>query len=143
MTSILLAAAIPALACAEPPNPETSTNITLSVDMARLDRVVIYADISPAESNEVIVAVGHDSDGDGDLSFDEANFEFGMDCGARYFADLTTGRLAPVPEGPLVFRSPEWNGEWNLAKVIRRGGSAAAETVRIQSEGKKLAIRIR
>lgn len=93
MNALLLALIIPALPNVDPPYPETSTNIAIAVNMARLDMVSFALNMSQPASNEVVVAVGRDADNDGDLSFGEAAFIFGCDDGMNYYADLSTGSV--------------------------------------------------
>ena len=62
--------------------------------MSRLDEFALRIMASNCASNEVLVAVGHDADYDGDLSFDETAFVFGIDCGGRYLADYAARRRA-------------------------------------------------
>ena len=69
-----------------PPSPyddtEISTNVALNVSAARLERLTLSVAFEPSETNEVLVALGADTDGNGDLSIDEADVVFGCDCGA-------------------------------------------------------------
>ena len=44
---------------------------------------------------------------------------------------------------PHVFKSCEWDGEWNLVKVIKRGLGVVGESVDVTVETKKLVIRLR
>lgn len=62
------------------PNTEVVTNVPLHVDAARLRSFGLGLQAECCVSNEVLVAVGSDADGDGDLSFGEAAFVFGLDC---------------------------------------------------------------
>lgn len=143
MNALLLALIIPALPNVDPPYPETSTNIAIAVNMERLDMVSFALDITPPASNEVVVAVGNDADNDGDLSFGEAAFIFGCDDGMHYYADLSTGAVLENAPNSHVFKSCEWNGEWNLIKVIKRGLGVVGESVDVTVETKKLVIRLR
>jgi len=143
MNALFLALIVPALPNVEPPYPETSTNIAIAVDMERLDKVSFALDMSPAASNEVVVAVGRDADNDGDLSFDEAAFTFGCDDGMHYLADLSTGSVLENAPNPHVFKSCEWDGEWDLVKVIKRGLGVVGESVVVTVDTKKLVIRLR
>ena len=100
-------------------------------------------DMSQPASNEVVVAVGRDADNDGDLSFGEAAFIFGCDDGMNYYADLSTGSVFENAANPHVFKACEWNGEWNLVKVIKRGLGVVGESVDVTVESKKFVIRLR
>lgn len=143
MNALLLALIIPALPNVDPPYPETSTNIAIAVNMARLDMVSFALNMSQPASNEVVVAVGKDADNDGDLSFGEAAFIFGCDDSMHYYADLSTGSVVESAANPHVFKSCEWNGEWNLVKVIKRGLGVVGESVDVTVEAKKLVILLR
>ena len=48
------------------PDSEVSTNVTLHVNMSRLDEFSLCIEASNCVSNEVLVAIGHDADEDGD-----------------------------------------------------------------------------
>ena len=143
MNALLLALIIPALPNVDPPYPETSTNIAIAVNIARLDMVSFALNMSQPASNEVVVAVGRDADNDGDLSFGEAAFIFGCDDGMNYYADLLTGSVFENAANPHVFKSCEWDGEWNLVKVIKRGLGVVGESVDVTVEAKKLVILLR
>ena len=143
MNALLLALIIPALPSVDPPYPETSTNIAIAVNMERLDMVSFSLDMSQPASNEVVVAVGRDADNDGDLSFGEAAFIFGCDDGMNYYADLSAGSVLENAANPRVFKACEWNGEWNLVKVIKRGLGVVGESVDVTVETKKFVIRLR
>ncbi len=143
MNSLLLALVIPALPNVEPPYPETSTNIPVTVNVERLDVVTFSMDLSPALSNEVVVAIGNDADGNGDLSFDEAKIIFGCDNGGRYFADLQTGEVATGVPSSIAFKRSAWKSDWNLAKVIKRGVGEVCETIESTVQNKKFEIRLR
>ena len=63
-------------------NTEVSTNVALNVNAARLERLTFSVAFESCETNEVLVALGADTDGNGDLSLDESDIIFGCDCGA-------------------------------------------------------------
>ena len=76
------------------PDTEVSTNVVLHINSQKLERFTLSLETTCCTSNEVLVAIGCDSDGNGDLSFEEADLAFGTDCGERYLADYRTqGRL--------------------------------------------------
>ncbi len=110
------------------PNTEVATNIAVRLDAERLESVDFAFSLSASPSNSVSVAVGADADENGDLSLEEADYTFGWDCGAWFFADTETGDVATTPEAGTgtvshVFTIPrrEMRAGWNLAKVVRRG----------------------
>jgi hypothetical protein len=102
------------------PDTEVSTNVVLNVDAERLQTFRLRLQAESCASNEVVVAVGCDADGDGDLSFDEAAFAFGCDCGVRYFANYETGEALEGVGDTLVVGRRFFDPTWNLAKVVKR-----------------------
>ena len=133
----------PALPDGTLPDTEVATNIALRVNVERLEVFSLRLQVANGASNEVLVAVGHDSDGDGDLSFDETAFVFGVDCGEWYHVDIRTGRVSEVEGDTLSINHRHFDPEWNLAKVVKRGAGAVGETVAEVVENKRFAIRIR
>ena len=122
---------------------EVSTNIALNVNAARLERLSCTIAFESCATNEVLVAVGHDLDGDGDLSFGEAALVFGCDCGSWYRADLRTGETSAPATNALVVGKREFDPSWNLAKVVRRGTGDPGETVFIDEEHVRFSISVR
>ena len=59
---------------------EASTNITVAIP-ADKNRLTLSLTVDCTPSNSVEVAIGRDSDGDGDLAPDEADYVLGYDCG--------------------------------------------------------------
>ena len=134
---------VPSLPEAVRPDAEVSTNIALNVDAARLQTLTISVSFDTCETNEVLVAIGADADGDGDLSVDEAAIVFGCDCGTGYRADLCTGAVETVTTNALVIGKREFDPAWNRLKVVRRGLGEIGETVEKDEERVRFDIRIR
>ena len=134
---------VPSLPEAVRPDAEVSTNIALNVDAARLQTLTISVSFDTCETNEVLVAIGADADGDGDLSFDESAIVFGCDCGTWYRADLLTGAVETVTTNALVIGKREFDPAWNRLKVVRRGLGEIGETVEKDEERVRFDIRIR
>ena len=130
-----------------PPSPyddtEISTNVALNVNAARLERLTFSIAFESCETNEVLVALGADTDGNGDLSLDESDVVFGCDCGAWYCADLRTGETAQQTTNILVIGKREFDPSWNLFKVIRRGFGEIGESVTLDEERVRFDIRVR
>ena len=130
-----------------PPSPyddtEISTNVALNVNAARLERLTFSVAFESCETNEVLVALGADTDGNGDLSIDEADIIFGCDCGAWYCADLRTGKTTQQTTNVLVIGKREFDPAWNLFKVIRRGFGEIGESVTLDEERVRFDIRVR
>ena len=76
------------------PNTEVTTNLPLHVKAERVREFGLTLDAGNCVSNEVLVAIGCDADGNGDLSFEETAFVFGCDCGERYLVDYVSGTAA-------------------------------------------------
>ena len=148
----LLLASFPALAArvdvpSLPPSPyadmEASTNLPLRVNAAALQSLTLSVSFDTCETNEVLVAIGADTDGNGDLSLDEAALAYGCDCGAWYRADLRTGATGAADGNGLVIGKGEFDPTWNLVKVVRRGADEMGESVSVDVEKVRFDIRIR
>ena len=102
---------------------EVSTNISFAVNADQTDMMSIALEFDATPSNSVEVAVGHDSDGDGNLSPEESAVVFGYDCGTWFQRSTKRNLLLPAEPGRLRLRKSrgEIGFDWNLAKVSRRG----------------------
>ena len=60
---------------------EVSTNVPCALDLPSLKEYRIGLGLVGTPSNNVEVALGHDADGDGVLSLDEAAISLAWDCG--------------------------------------------------------------
>lgn len=125
------------------PDTEVTTNIPLRVNVERLDVFCLRLQVADTAASEVLVAVGHDADENGDLSVDETSFVFGNDCGDRYFVDCQTGSVADVTNDTVSVGHRYFNPAWNLAKIVKRGSGSVGETVAETIENKTFSIRIR
>ena len=126
------------------PDTEVATNIQLRVNAERLQVFSLKMEIGVGGvDGEVLVAVGHDADEDGDLTFDETAFVFGNDCGERYLVDCQTGRAFDVASDTIAISYHSFDPSWNLAKVVKRGERAVGETITEIVENKRFSIRIR
>ena len=134
---------VSALPQSEYADTEVSTNVALNVSAARLERLTLSVAFETSETNEVLVALGADTDGNGDLSIDEADVVFGSDCGAWYCADLRTGETAQQTTNILVIGKREFDPAWNVFKVIRRGLGEIGESVTLDEERVRFDIRVR
>ena len=153
---------LPLAACAvtvEPMPPcayadtEASTNIAFVVDRARMTRIEFSVALDATPTNNVEVAIGTDSNGDGNLAPEEAAYVFGYDCG-RWFtrvgelldcSDCSIVRLNAEGrvERSFVLKMRKLDTAWNLVKVTRRGCGAACELVTVDGRkpGFKLEVR--
>ena len=125
------------------PDAEVCTNLVLNVDVTRIRTLTIAVAFDSCETNEVLVAIGVDADGDGDLSVDEAAIVFGCDCGAWYRADLRAGEVETAATNALVIGKREFDPAWNRLKVVRRGFGEIGESVGKDEERVRFDIRIR
>ena len=126
------------------PDTEVVTNIPLRVNAERLDVFSLKVEIDGAGTeSEVLVAVGHDADEDGDLSFEETAFVFGCDCGERYLVNHRSGRVFTGMGDTVAINHRYFDPAWNLAKIVKRGEGAVGETITEIVENKWFSIRIR
>ena len=126
------------------PDTEVATNIPLRVNAERLDVFSLKVEIDGAgAASEVLVAVGHDADEDGDLSFEETAFVFGSDCGERYLVNHRSGQVFTGVGDTIAINHRYFDPAWNLAKVVKRGEGAVGETITEIVENKRFSIRIR
>ena len=109
------------------PNTEVATNLVLRIDADKTARLVFTIEAVNSPSNSLSVAVGRDANGDGDLSLEEADVVFGLDCGEWFEARTANGVVTSeaVQAGrisrDIAFHDKAIFGEWNLAKVVKRG----------------------
>ena len=134
---------VPTLPLGEYADTEVSTNVALNVNAARLERLTLSVAFESCETNEVLVALGADTDGNGDLSLYETDVVFGCDCGAWYRADLRTGETAQQTTNVLVIGKRDFDPSWNLFKVIRRGFGEISESAMVDEERVRFDIRVR
>ena len=134
---------VSALPQSEYADTEVAPNVALNVSAARLERLTLSVAFETSETNEVLVALGADTDGNGDLSIDEADIIFGSDCGAWYRADLRTGETTQQTTNILVIGKREFDPAWNVFKVIRRGLGEIGESVTLDEERVRFDIRVR
>lgn len=111
------------------PFPEVATNVALHVEAEKLETFSLGIQASNCVSNEVLIAVGHDADSNGDLSFDETSFVFGMDCGARYLVDYDNGTVDDSVGATISILRKDFNPAWNIAKVVKRGSGSVGEVL--------------
>ena len=155
ITSTLIATLAAAAACAANsftwpqlpegtlPDTEVSTNIVLHVNSQKLERFTLSLETTCCISNEVLATIGCDFDEDGDLSFDEADFAFGSDCGERYLADYRTQTIVSNSSSSVTINKKDFNPNWNLAKIIKRGLGEVGEEITETVENVQLTITIR
>jgi len=125
--------ALPSLPEAGLPNSEVTTNIALNVNWERLETLSFSIGVDACESNFVSVAVGTAL---GDvLALEEADFEWGCDCGVWFSANTETGDVEcesdPAfgwTERTISIGKRKFNANWNMVRLTNRGvGSFEAE----------------
>ena len=141
-------APLPTLPCGELPNSEVSTNVALNVDYARLENLTFLLELNASASNSLSVAVGTAA-GDA-LTLDEADFEWGYDCGKWFRADTATGNVDEWPElgngrvsRTLTIDRRDFNPQWNRLRIIKRGVGDVEVGLSYSREYTKFTIRIR
>ena len=140
---------------------EVSTNVPCALDIPSLKEYRIGLGLVGTPSNNVEVALGHDADGDGVLSLDEAAISLAWDCGEWIIGGNREEGIGNGEEGtgngvPLVTSEPDTNGvvmaeiavavsnhkakpawlydrSWNLVRVTRRGVDDPRERVSIRT----------
>ena len=163
---------LPTLPCGELPNSEVSTNIALNVDYARLENLTFSLELNASASNSLSIAVGTAA-GDtfslelnasasnslsiavgtaaGDsLALDDADFEWGYDCGKWFRSDTATGDVDEWPEPgtgrvsrTLTIERSDFNPQWNRLRIIKRGVGDVEVGLSYSREYTKFTIRIR
>ena len=139
---------LPTLPCGELPNSEVSTNVALNVDYARLENLTFSLELNASASNSLSVAVGTAA-GDA-LTLDEADFEWGYDCGKWFHADTATGNVDECPElgngrvsRTLTIDRRDFNPQWNRLRIVKRGLGDIEVGLSYSREYTKFTIRIR
>ena len=139
---------LPTLPCGELPNSEVVTNITLNVDYARLESLTFALELNASESNSLSISVGTAA-GDA-LTLDEADFEWGYDCGKWFRADTATGNVDEWHESGvgrvsrmLTIDRRDSNPRWNRLRIVKRGVGDLGVDTSYSREYKKFFIRVR
>ena len=142
---------------------EVSTNVACALDLPSLKEYRIGLGLVGTPSNNVEVALGHDADGDGVLSLDEAAISLAWDCGEW----MVSGAWCLVPGAPeLTTSGPGTNGfvvaeiavavsnhkakpawlydrSWDLVRVTRRGVDDPEERVSLYTRVAGLMILVK
>ena len=139
---------LPTLPCGELPNSEVVTNIALNLDYARLEKLTLSLELNASVSNSLSIAVGAAA-GDA-LTLDEADFEWGYDCGKWFRADTETGNVDEWPEPgngrvsrTLTIDRRDFNPQWNRLRIVKRGVGDIEVGLSCSRECTKFTIRIR
>ena len=150
---------------------EVSTNVPCALDLPSLKEYRIGLGLVGTPSNNVEVALGHDADGDGVLSLDEAAISLAWDCGEWIIGGNREEGIGNGEEGtgngvPLVTSGPDTNGvvmaeiavavsnhkakpawlydrTWDLVRVTRRGVDDPEERVSLYTRVAGLMILVK
>ena len=141
-------AELPSLPEGALPNSEVVTNVVLTVDLARLDRLSFSLALDASASNSGSVAVGAAA---GErLTIEEQDFEWGYDCGRWFRADTASGRVDEWPEAEtgrvsrtLTIGHRDFNPTWNRVRVVKRGLGELNVSTTTSVENKRLIISIK
>ena len=139
---------LPTLPCGELPNSEVVTNVALNVDYYRLVNLTLSLELNASASNSLSIAVGT-AVGDA-LTLDEADFEWGYDCGKWFRADTETGNVDEWPEPgtgrvsrTLTINRSDFKPQWNRLRIIKRGVGDVEVNASYSREYTKFFIRLR
>ena len=147
---------------------EVSTNVPYALNDPALRQYGLSLGLVGTPSNNVEVALGHDADGDGVLSLDEAAISLAWDCGEWMVKEEGRGNGEEGRENgvPIVTSEPDTNGfvtaevvvpirrqkanpaglfdpSWNMVRVTKRGVDAPTERVSIGTRVAGTAILVR
>ena len=140
---------------------EVSTNVPCALDLPSLKEYRIGLGLVGTPSNNVEVALGHDADGDGVLSLDEAAVSLAWDCG-----EWMARGIGEEGQVPLMTSGPDTNGfvvaeiavavsnhkakpawlydrTWDLVRVTRRGVDDPEERVSLYTRVAGLMILVK
>ena len=117
---------LPALPEGYLPNSEVVTNVALGVEFDRLRELSFSLALDASGSNSVSIAVGTAA---GEcLTLEEADFEWGYDCGKWFYADTATGFVNEWTaaetgrvERALTIGRSDFNPLWNRVRIVKRG----------------------
>ena len=143
-----LAVELPSLPEGVLPNSEVVTNVALGVELGRLRSLSFAIALDASPSNSLSIAVGAAS-GD-ELSLEEADFEWGWDCGKWFYADTSTGGVEEWPAAEtgrvgrvLSIRAADFNPRWNRLRIVKRGLGDLHCSVVQTNDTRKFAVQLR
>ena len=133
---------VSALPQSEYADTEVSTNIAFAVERPAMTRIEFTVALDATPTNNVEVAIGTDTNSDGNLAVEEAAYVFGYDCGAWFARSAGLECLGSLEglgggrvEKTFVLKRRQLDTAWNLVKVTRRGCGAVCELV--EAKGRK------
>ena len=133
---------VSALPQSEYADTEVSTNIAFAVERPAMTRIEFTVALDVTPTNNVEVAIGTDTNSDGNLAVEEAAYVFGYDCGAWFARSAGLEGLGSLEglgggrvEKTFVLKRRQLDTAWNLVKVTRRGCGEVCELV--EAKGRK------
>ena len=139
---------VSALPQSEYADTEVSTNIAFAVERPAMTRIEFTVALDATPTNNVEVAIGTDTNSDGNLAVEEAAYVFGYDCGTWFARSAGLEGLGSLEclgsleglgggrvEKTFVLKRRQLDTAWNLVKVTRRGCGAVCELV--EANGRK------
>ena len=143
-----LAVTVEPLPQSEFADTEVSTNIAFAVERPAMTRIEFTVSLDATPTNNVEVAIGTDTNSDGNLAVEEDAYVFGYDCGAWFARSAGLEGLGSLEclgsleglgggrvEKTFVLKRRQLDTAWNLVKVTRRGCGAVCELV--EANGRK------
>ena len=139
---------VSALPQSEYADTEVSTNIAFAVERPAMTRIEFTVALDATPTNNVEVAIGTDTNSDGNLAVEEAAYVFGYDCGTWFARSAGLEGLGSLEclgsleglgggrvEKTFVLKRRQLDTAWNLLKVTRRGCGSSFELV--EAKGRK------
>ena len=139
---------VSALPQSEYADTEVSTNIAFAVERPAMTRIEFTVALDATPTNNVEVAIGTDTNSDGNLAVEEAAHVFGYDCGTWFARSAGLEGLGSLEclgsleglgggrvEKTFVLKRRQLDTAWNLLKVTRRGCGSSFELV--EAKGRK------
>ena len=141
---------VSALPQSEYADTEVSTNIAFAVERPAMTRIEFTVALDATPTNNVEVAIGTDTNSDGNLAVEEAAYVFGYDCGAWFARSAGLEGLGSLEglgggrvEKTCLLKRRQLDTAWNLLKVTRRGGVSACELVEAKGRGPGFKLEVR
>ena len=144
---------VSALPQSEYADTEVSTNIAFAVERPAMTRIEFTVALDATPTNNVEVAIGTDTNSDGNLAVEEAAYVFGYDCGAWFARSAGLEGLGSLEclgsleglgggrvEKTFVLKRRQLDTAWNLVKVTRRGCGSTCELV--EAKGRKPGLKL-
>ena len=144
---------VSALPQSEYADTEVSTNIAFAVERPAMTRIEFTVALDATPTNNVEVAIGTDTNSDGNLAVEEAAYVFGYDCGAWFARSAGLEGLGSLEclgsleglgggrvEKTFVLKRRQLDTAWNLVKVTRRGWGSTCELV--EAKGRKPGLKL-